>query len=321
VGPRIGGLPHESFKDDDVQYFIEGFSPQDAMDALISLAGCVITPDVSVCLDAFPPSDSMKDSNQTKKDSSGKSSTPLIKDLTPEAQKIMAHFVHNSTLKSKDYVVTELLKAHPTITNSRAQAMRELDVIADKRRLANGPGVLWEVKTDHLKKLGLKEEDLKKAPEEAPPSKLSEGGDKTKKKRDPNAPKQNMSAFTLYCNAARNEFRAANPNVPFVQTGKLLSANFKALTAEERATWDDKAATDKARYHKDMAEYSSKVASPESKVASPVSKAAAPSCSPKPSVGHATKSSSAKKRKNVSAASANLLAAFISQKKKQKSDN
>jgi hypothetical protein len=149
-----------------------------------------------------------------------------------------------------------------------------------------------------------------------PPSKLSEGGDKTKKKRDPNAPKQNMSAFILYCNAARNEFRAANPNVPFGDVAKLLSANFKALIAEERAAWDDKAATDKARYHKEMAEYSSKVASPE-----PESKAAAPSCSPKPSLGHATKSSSAKKRKNVSAASANLLAAFISQKKKQKSDN
>ena len=153
----------------------------------------------------------------------------------------------------------------------------------------------------------------KNAPEEAHPSKLSEGGDKTKKKRDPNAPKQNMSAFILYCNAVRNEFRAANPNVPFGDVGKLLSANFKALTAEERATWDDKAATDKARYHKEMAEYSSKVPSPESKVESPVSKAAAPSCSPKPS--------SAKKRKNVSAASANLLAAFISQKKKQKSGN
>jgi hypothetical protein len=154
----------------------------------------------------------------------------------------------------------------------------------------------------------------KKAPEEAPPSKSSEGGEKMKKKRDPNAPKQNMSAFILYCNAARNEFRAANPDVPFGDVAKLLSANFKALTAEERAAWDDKAVTDKARYHKEMAEYSSKVASP-------VSKAAAPSCPPRPSMSKATKSSLAKKRKKVSAASANLLAAFISQKKKQKSDN
>ena len=34
--------------------------------------------------------------------------------------------------------------------------MRELDVMADKRRLANGGGVVWEVKADQLKKLGLK---------------------------------------------------------------------------------------------------------------------------------------------------------------------
>lgn len=341
VAPRIGGLPHESFEDDDMQYVIEGFSPKEAMDVLISHAGCVITPDVSICLDAFPPSDSIKDPSQIKKDTSGKPSTPQIKDLTPEAQKIMAHFVHNSTLKSKDYVVSELLKAHPTITTSRAQAMRELDIIADKRRLSNGSGVLWEVKNDHLKKLGLKEDDLvsllaislqkldhtcvtrhlivsmnfnkkKKAPEEVPlPSKLSEGVDKTKKKKDPNAPKQCMSAFILFCNAARADFRAENPDLAFGDLAKLLSAKFKSLTAEERAEWDEKAVTDKARYHMEMAEYSSKVASSESK-------ATVTSCSPKPSESHVTKLSSAKKRKHVSTASANLLAAFISQKKKQK---
>jgi chromatin assembly factor 1 subunit A len=160
LAPRFGGLPHESFEDGDMEYVIEGFSPKEAMDVLISHAGCVITPDVSICLDAFPPSDSIKDASQIKKDTSGKLSTPQIKDLTLEAQKVMAHFVHNSTLKSKDYVITELLKAHPTITTSRAQAMRELDVIADKRRLSSGSGVLWEVKNDHLKKLGLNEEDL-----------------------------------------------------------------------------------------------------------------------------------------------------------------
>ena len=141
---------------------------------------------------------------------------------------------------------------------------------------------------------------------------MSEGGDKTKKKKDPNAPKQNMSAFLLYCIATRNDFRAANPNLVFGDVTKLLSANFKALTAEERAAWDDKAATDKARYHKEMAEYSSKVSSPESKPALSL-------CSPKLSVSHTTKSSSAKKRK-VSTASANLLAAFIC-KKKQKIDS
>jgi hypothetical protein len=93
------------------------------------------------------------DTNQTKKESSGKSSTPQIKDLTPEAQKIMAQFVHNSMLQSKDLVVSELLIAHPTLANSQAQAMRELDVISVKRR--RGLGFLCEVKSDVLTKLGL----------------------------------------------------------------------------------------------------------------------------------------------------------------------
>jgi len=158
VAPRMGGICHENLK--DVECVIEGFSPQDAMDALTLHVGCVITPDVSICLDAFPPSDPAKDTHQTKKDASGKPVTAQNKEMTTEAQIIMAKFAHNCTLKSKENLVTELLKAHPTITNSRAQAMRELDVIAEKRRLANGAGVLWEVKAVHLKKLGLKKKDL-----------------------------------------------------------------------------------------------------------------------------------------------------------------
>lgn len=158
IAPRFGGFAQESFEDEDGQFCIEGFSLEDAKDALYSYAGFTITPDVSICLDAFPPLDSILDTNQTKKDSSVKLSTPQIKELTPEAQKIMAQFVHNSTLRSKDLVVSELLIAHPTLASSRAQALRELDVISVKRR--HGQGVLWEVKSDHLTKLGLKEEDM-----------------------------------------------------------------------------------------------------------------------------------------------------------------
>jgi hypothetical protein len=158
IAPRIGGLIHESFEEGDGQFYIEGISLEDAKDVLFSHAGFIITPDVSICLDAFPASDSIVDTNQSKKESSVKSLTPQIKELTSEAQKIMAQFVHNSTLRSKDLVVSELLIAHPTLASSRAQALRELDVISVKRR--HGQGVLWEVKSDHLTKLGLKEEDL-----------------------------------------------------------------------------------------------------------------------------------------------------------------
>ena len=57
----------------------------------------------------------------------------------------------------------------------------------------------------------------------------------------------------------RSVVKAANPNVEAKEIQKLLSDNFKALSAEERAPYDAKAAADKERYLKEMAEYSSKV--------------------------------------------------------------
>ena len=159
VAPCVGGLPHDAFDGDKARCLIEGFTPEDAMEIINSHVGYVITPDVSICLDAFPPSESIKDTNQPNI-SLGKSPASQNKEMTLEAQKIMAAFVHNSTLTSRDIVVTELLKLHPSLTNSRAQAVRELDVIAAKRRLANGAGVLWEVKAEHLNKLELNEKDL-----------------------------------------------------------------------------------------------------------------------------------------------------------------
>ena len=156
VAPCRGGLPHTTFEGGN---FIEGFSSEDAMEVLNSHLGYIITPDVSICLDAFPPSDIIKDTNQPN-NSSVKSPSSQNKEMTLEAQKIMAVFVHNSTLKSRDTLVTELLKLHPSLASSRAHAVRELDVIATKRRLTNGAGVVWEVKAEHLNKLELNENDL-----------------------------------------------------------------------------------------------------------------------------------------------------------------
>lgn len=330
VAPRMGGLSHESFED-DMECVIEGFSTHDAMDVLTSHVGCIITPDVSnICLDAFPPSDSTKDTSQTKKEPSTQN-----KEMTLEAQTIMAKFVHNSTVKSKETLVTELLKAHPTITNSRAQALRELDVIAEKmRNLGKGGGVVWEVKGEHLKKLGLKlkKKDLNKAPKESSPPKATE--EKTKKeKKDPNAPKRNGNAYMFYSNANRSKVRAENPNLQYNEITKLLSEKFKALTAEERAPWDQNAAADKERYQKEMAEYSSTKTSAaavssaaDKKDAASTTKAS--SSSPKPSAavaadGQAKKPSSGKKRKKpvVSKASAKLLASFMSLNKKPKTSS
>ena len=149
IAPRSGGLTHH-MSPNAIESFIEGFIPQDAIDLLSSHAGRVLTPDVVICLDALPPIE--RDEKEPK--------PPASQKMSPESMKLMAQFVHNSTVKSKEKIVTELLNAHPNVASSRAQAMRELEVTADKRRLPNGGGVVWEVKADHLNLLGLTEKDL-----------------------------------------------------------------------------------------------------------------------------------------------------------------
>merc|ERR1712048_349602 len=71
--------------------------------------------------------------------------------------KIFCKFVHHSTLNSKPKIVEEIRMQHPTIISSKAQAWRTLDMVAQKRKNING-GVIWDVKEEVLKNLGL--EDL-----------------------------------------------------------------------------------------------------------------------------------------------------------------
>jgi hypothetical protein len=86
------------------------------------------------------------------------------------------------------------------------------------------------------------------------PAKRSRGK-KDKEAKDENKPKRNMSSFFLYSNANRSRIREDNPGTPFGQVAKLLSAEFKTLSSEERAIWDGEAAKDKKRYEDQMADY------------------------------------------------------------------
>lgn len=86
-----------------------------------------------------------------------------------------------------------------------------------------------------------------------PPS----GGAKKPKKpaRDPGAPKRNMSAYLLYQNAMREQFKAQNPGMSFGQLSKYTSAMYAQLTPEEKQEWQARAETDKARYEHDLGAY------------------------------------------------------------------
>ena len=68
------------------------------------------------------------------------------------------------------------------------------------------------------------------------------------------APKR-KSSFILYSDATRDEVKAANPDANFGTLIKIISTNFKALSADERAYWDRKADEDEERYIKEMAAF------------------------------------------------------------------
>lgn len=284
IAPLFGGLPVDTSKN-DIDSAIEGFNPQDATNILASHVGCVFTPNVTLCLDAFPPSATVdtqakKDATQGEKGSSQK--------MTMEASKTMAQFVHNCTTKSKETLVTELLIAHPSITNSRAQTMRELSVIAEKRRVPNGGGVVWEVKKTHLDTLGLKESDL-------------------------------VRVFRLVFHCVHQCFLTVispyctqkhPPKVPEPKTSSTTAKTSSTTPPKPKKVKVTKVIKPKSASPKKA---TANVPAPDPPAASSTPVAPAPPSQTKPT----------KKRKSdVSAASANLFAAFLSKKsaKKQKTE-
>ncbi|CAJ1948607.1 unnamed protein product [Cylindrotheca closterium] len=76
-----------------------------------------------------------------------------------------------------------------------------------------------------------------------------------KMKKDPNAPKRNMTPYFLFSISARPEMQKENPSANFGQIARLLSGKFNSLPAEEKEVWKAKADEDKVRYEKEMAVY------------------------------------------------------------------
>jgi hypothetical protein len=76
-----------------------------------------------------------------------------------------------------------------------------------------------------------------------------------KPQRDPGAPKRNMSAYLLYQNAMRDQFKALNPGMTFGQLAKYTSAMYSELPPSEKDGWIARAEADKARYLHELASY------------------------------------------------------------------
>lgn len=73
--------------------------------------------------------------------------------------------------------------------------------------------------------------------------------------RDPGAPKRNMSAYLLYQNAMREQFKAQNPGMTFGQLAKYTSAMYAEMPPAEKQAWVARAEADKQRYLHQLANY------------------------------------------------------------------
>merc|ERR1711924_54968 len=78
--------------------------------------------------------------------------------------------------------------------------------------------------------------------------KLAGGVKKIKKKKDPNRPKRAMPAFMFYSIENRSGMKSANPDLGIGEVSKLLGANWRTMT-------DDEKEADKERYKKEMETY------------------------------------------------------------------
>ena len=81
------------------------------------------------------------------------------------------------------------------------------------------------------------------------------GGKSKRSKKDPNAPKRNMSAYFLYSVHIRPTIKEENPEASFGDIARLISQRFKTLDEKEKTQWEEKAADDKVRYQREMEDY------------------------------------------------------------------
>ncbi|KAL1892687.1 Non-histone chromosomal protein 6 [Ceratocystis pirilliformis] len=79
--------------------------------------------------------------------------------------------------------------------------------------------------------------------------------EKTRRKKDPNAPKRGLSAYMFFANEQRDNVREENPGISFGQVGKLLGERWKALNEKQRIPYESKAAADKKRYEDEKQAY------------------------------------------------------------------
>lgn len=97
-----------------------------------------------------------------------------------------------------------------------------------------------------------------KSPKKTKSPKKAAGVRKTKKAKDPNAPKRALSAYMFFAKDTRKDILKQHPNWGVTDIGKELGARWGKMSAAQKAPFDKQAAADKARYEREMASYRKK---------------------------------------------------------------
>jgi len=81
------------------------------------------------------------------------------------------------------------------------------------------------------------------------------GKGRKKKKKDVNAPKKPSSGFMWFSKETRPKIKEKNPSASFGDLGKLIGAEWRAMSDEQKTPFLKQAEVDKERYKADMANY------------------------------------------------------------------
>ncbi|KAI3435903.1 hypothetical protein D9Q98_001961 [Chlorella vulgaris] len=92
----------------------------------------------------------------------------------------------------------------------------------------------------------------KKAATESPAAPAAK---KKRQKKDPNAPKRPTTGFFYFSQDQRARIKEANPGFGVGDIAKALGAEWKQLTAEEKAPYEERNKVDKERYARELAAY------------------------------------------------------------------
>jgi len=80
-------------------------------------------------------------------------------------------------------------------------------------------------------------------------------GKRAVKERDTNAPRRNQTAYLLFQQSIREQYKALYPEMSLGQIAKKTSQDFAEMPQEEKDLWERRAEADRVRYLQELARY------------------------------------------------------------------